>query len=232
VPDILCVGDAVSADLTNSYVPLGTLDSWTVDWGDGTNNAGAGVPGVVNKAAAYAAAGVYDVYITVTDNGPPASTGSLTVQILVVDCAAGRVLADYMYLISQTTGPWLRDMTVLEDVPPGVPTWVQHATGLAGRHLPVAGRHVWIATQGGVAKSTDNMDHWTMLYDFMNDPRDTALDMVPPTKAGLNWVAITFNPLVRDEVYVLAYDTVAPIRSFVYFTHDGGVTWDNWECCF
>lgn len=240
-PDIQCVGVNVTFNLDNSYVPLGTIASWTITYGDGNVGGAAwGPPG--NQVNAYAAAGTYDVRVTVTDT--LGNTGSLTVQVLIVDCVDERILADYMYALSQTTGPWLRDMTVLEDVPPAVPAWVQHINGLTGtwlngrdlkidphrRHLPVAVRHVWIATQAGVAKSVDNMDNWAQLYMLMNDPRNTAGDGVPPTKANLDWVAITFNPLVKDEVYILAYDTVvAPTRSFVYFTHDGGATFDNWE---
>jgi hypothetical protein len=234
-PDIQCVGINVTANFDASYVPLGTLNNYVITWGDGNSAAGAwGPPGPLVNA--YAAAGTYNIRITITDTlGHSSST---TYQVLVVDCAAGSVLADYMYALSQTTGPWLRDMTV------AVPAWVQHVNGLSGnwlngrdlkidphrKHLPVAGRHVWIATQAGVAKSADNMDSWSQLYGLMPEPRNTAGDGVPPTKANLDWVAITFNPLVRDEVYVLAYDTVvAPTRSFVYWTTDGGATWDDWE---
>lgn len=237
-PDIQCTGvNNITFNLDNSYVPLGTIATWTIAYGDGATDGPppAFPPG--NLFHGYAAAGTYDVRVTVTDT--LGNTGSYTAQVLIVDCAADSVLAEYMYLISQTTGPWLRDMNPAV----GVPTWVQHATGLAGnwllgrdikvdphrRHLPVAARHVWIATQGGVAKSTDNMVNWTQLYSFMNDPRDTAADIPPPVKANLDWVTVTFNPLVRDEVYILAHDPVAPVRSFVYFTYDGGVTWDNWE---
>jgi len=234
-PDIQCTGVNVTFNLDNSFVPLGTLASWTITYGDGaTGGAAWGPPG--NQLHAYAAAGTYDVRVTVTDT--LGHTGSLTVQVLIVDCAAGSVLADYMYALSQTTGPWLRDMTV------AVPVWAQHINNLTGnwlngrdlkidphrRHLPVAGRHVWIATQAGIAKSVDNMDSWSQLYSLMPEPRNTAGDMVPPTKANLDWVTITFNPLIRDTVYILAYDTViAPTRSFVYWTTDGGATFDNCE---
>lgn len=236
-PDIQCIGANVNANFDNSYVPLGTLDHWSMTWGDGNVAAGGppwGPPG--NQANAYAAAGTYDIRITITDT--LGNSSSTTYQVLVVDCAAGSVLAGYMYALSQTTGPWLRDMSAA-----GAP-WVQHIAGLAGIWLngrdlklcprrrwgPAANRHVWIATQAGVARSTDNMASWAQLYTLMPEPRNTAGDMVPPTKANLDWVAITFNPLVKDEVYVLAYDpTLVPDRSFIYFTHDGGATWDNWE---
>ena len=238
-PDIQCAGvvNGVTVNLDSSYVPLGTIATWRIAWGDGTADdvpPPAWPPG--NVTHTYAAAGTFDIRITITDTlGHSSST---TYQVLIVDCALGSILADYMYALSLTTGPWLRDMTV------AVPAWVQHINGLTGnwlngrdlkvdphrRHLPVAIRHVWIATQAGVAKSTDNMDNWTQLYNRLNDPRNTAGDGAPPTKANLDFVGITFNPLVKDEVYILAYDTVvAPTRSFVYFTHDGGITFDNWE---
>jgi hypothetical protein len=67
----------------------------------------------------------------------------------------------------------------------------------------------------------------------LNNPRNTAGDAPPPAKANLDFTTITFNPLVKDEVYITAYDTViAPTRTFVYFTHDGGATFDNWEVNF
>lgn len=234
-PDIQCTGVNVTFTLANSYVPLGTLASWTITYGDGGSAGGAWPP--APQVNAYAAAGVYNVRATATDT--LGHTGNLTVQVLIVDCAAGSVLADYMYALSQTTGPWIRDMTA------AVPAWVQQIDGLPAatnwlngrdlkidphrRHLPVAGRHVWIATQAGVARSTDNMVHWTKLYDAMNEPHNSAGDGLPPTKAGLDWIGITFNPRIPDTVYVLAYDTVAPARTFVYYTSDGGATWDNWE---
>jgi len=77
------------------------------------------------------------------------------------------------------------------------------------------------------------MDSWSQLYGLMPEPRNTAGDGGPPTKANLDWVCITLNPLVRDEIYVLAYDTViVPTRSFIYFSSDGGATWDNWEIAY
>ena len=237
-PDIQCVGVNVTFNLDNSYVPLGNIVSWTIDYDDGnTGGAAWGPPG--NQVNAYAAAGTYNVRVTITDQ-LTGNVGSYTAQVLVVDCAAESVLAEYMYVLSQTTGPWLRDMTV------AVPVWAQHVNGLPTgtnwrngrdlkvdphrRHLPVAGRHVWITTQAGPAKSVDNMDNWAQLYSLLNDPRNTAGDIAAPTKANLDFTTITFNPLVKDEVYITAYDTVvAPTRSFVYFTLDGGATWDNWE---
>lgn len=238
-PEVQCTGVNVVFNIDASYSPTGNLagQPWRIDFGDGNFAAGNwGPPG--NQNNVFAAAGIYTATAYVTDTLAVRGTTEVTVEI--VDCAADSVLIEQMYALSQTAGPHYRDMTV------AVPAWVQCIMGLSGnwlngrdlkldphrKHLPAAARHVWIATQAGVAKSTDNMASWARLYNFMNDPRDTAGDMVPPTKAGLDWVCIAFNPMARDEVYVLAYDTVAPVRSFVYFTYDGGLTWDNWQIAY
>jgi PKD repeat protein len=235
-PETQCTAVNVTFNIDASYSPTGNLagQPWRIDYGDGGFAAGNwGPPG--NQLYAYAAAGIYTAEAYVTDTLGVRGTTEVTVE--VVACASDAVLIEQMYALSQTAGPHVRDMTV------AVPAWAQRIVGLAGnwlngrdlkldphrKHLPYGARHVWIATQAGVAKSTDDMANWSRLYNLMNDPRNTAGDGVPPVKANLDWVCIAFNPLVRDEVYVLAYDTVAPVRSFVYFTYDGGLTWDNWE---
>jgi len=236
-PETQCTGVNVVFNIDNSYSPTGNLagQPWRIDFGDGNFAAGNwGPPG--NQNNAYAAAGIYTAEAYVTDT--LGVRGSTEVTVEIVDCANDTVLIEQMYALSQTTGPWLRDMTVA-----GVPAWVQHVDGLpAGsnwlngrdlkidphrRHLPVTVRHVWIATQAGVAKSVDNMDHWTRLYDSMPEPRNTAGDGVPPTKAGLDWYNITFDQQRKDTVYVLAGTAT---RAWVYWTEDGGATWDNWQC--
>jgi hypothetical protein len=236
-PNTQCVGVNVTVNIDASYSPLDTITTYRIEWGDGTPDAvpPPAWPAPGNIVHAYAAAGTYDIKITVTDLS--GLTGTQTYQVLIIDCATDSVLANYMYALSFTTGPWLRDMTA------AVPAWVQCIQNLAGtwlngrdlkvdphrRHLPIGTRHVWIATQGGVAKSTDNMDHWMRLYDHMPEPLNTAGDGVPPTKAGLDWLTITFDPLVKDAVYVLAGTAT---RGWVYWTLDGGVTWLNWEIAY
>lgn len=238
-PETQCTGVNVVFNIDASYSSTGSLvgGAWRIDYGDGNFNAGVwpgvGAPG--NQVNAYVAAGIYTAEAYVTDTLGVRGTTEVTVE--VVDCAAASVLIEQMYALSQTAGPHIRDMTA------AVPAWAQCVVGLTGnwlngrdlkldphrKHLPYGSRHVWIATQAGVAKSTDDMANWARLYNLMNDPRNTAGDGVPPVKANLDWVCVAFNPLARDEVYVLAYDTVAPIRSFIYWSTDGGLTWDNWE---
>lgn len=233
-PDIQCTAVNLTFNVDASYVPLGTLATWDINYGDGTSVNGAwGPPG--NQLKQYAAAGTYTVTATVTDT--LGNSGSVQAQVLIVDCAAGSVLAGYMYALSQTTGPWLRDMTAV------VPTWTQMIRGLSGnwlngrdlkvdphrRDLPVASRHVWIATQAGVAKSTDNMATWALMYALMPQPLNTAGDVPASVKSDLDWLTITFNPMAIDEVYVLAGTAT---RTWIFWTTDGGASWLNWQVAF
>lgn len=235
-PETQCTGVNVVFNIDASYSPTGNLavQPWRIDYGDGNFNAGNwGPPG--NQNNAYAAAGIYTAEAYVTDTLGVRGTTEVTVEI--VDCANDSILIEQMYALSVTTGPWVRDMVVGGAPPP----WTQRILGLAGnwlngrdlkldphrKHLPYGQRHVWIATQAGVAKSTNDMVTWGRLYNLMPEPRNDAGDPGPPTKAGLDWFTVAFNPLVRDEVYVLAGTAT---RAHIYWTTDGGATWDNWQC--
>jgi len=137
-----------------------------------------------------------------------------------------------MYGLSQTAGPWIRDMTA------AVPAWAQRIVGLSGnllvgrdlkldphrKHLPAASRHVWITTQAGPAKSSTNMTAWAALYASLPEPQNA--DGGGTTKAALDWFTVCFNPLGRDVVYILAGTAT---RAWVYWTTDGGLTWDSWQ---
>lgn len=228
-PDTQCIGVNLTFNIDASFVALGTLANWDINYGDGNSVNGAwGPPG--NQAHNYAAAGTYTVTATVTDT--LGNSGSVQAQVLIVDCASDSVLVGYMYALSQTAGPWLRDMTA------AVPAWAQMARGLSGnwlngrdlkvdphrRDLPAGSRHVWIATQAGVAKSTDNMATWALMYAKMPQPQNA--DGGGTLKSALDWRTVAFNPLVRDTVFVVA-DTAT--RAWVYWTTDGGLTWDSWQ---
>lgn len=234
-PDIQCICpngvNLVTVNSTGTYSPDGGACTVHYDFGVGAGWAGPFAVGAA-QTYCYGTAGTYTITLRVTNAA--ADTATVASEVLIVDCDEA-ILAEYMYLISLTTGPWLRDMS---GVPP---TWVQHIAGLPAaylvgrdikidphrKHLPVAIRHVWIATQAGVAKSVDNMDNWAQLYNVMPEPRNT--DGGAETKAGLDWYCITFNPMARDEVYVLAGTAT---RGWVYWTTDDGMTWDNWQVGF
>lgn len=235
-PDVQCTGQNLVFNIDSSYVPLGTLASYNIAWGDGTSTGAGwgGGPGNINHQ--YANSGTYTVTVTVTDT--LGTSGSVQAQVLIVDCSSETVLIRQMYALSQTAGPYLRDMTAAG------PAWAQRVQGLGAgtmlqgrdlkldphrRHLPAGVRHIWVATAGGVAKSTIGMDAWAVLTSRLGQPDNAAGDAPAPTFADLNWLCIAFNHRWRDEVYVLAGKSVAPVRTWVWWTTDGGITWANWQ---
>jgi hypothetical protein len=237
-PETQCTGVNVTFDIANvpsSYSPTGSLvgGAWRIDYGDGNFNAGVWGP-PAPQGNVYVAAGIYTAEAYVTDTLGVRGTTEVTVEI--VDCAADSVLIEQMYALSQAAGPHVRDMTVT------VPAWAQRIVGLAGtwlvgrdlkldphrKHLPFGSRHVWIATQAGPAKSVTDMDDWARLYALLPEPRNDAGDGVAPLKSDLDWYCVAFNPMHRDHVYILAGTAT---RAWVYFTLDGGATWDNWQVC-
>ena len=233
-PDTQCANVAIAANLDNSYVPLGTIATWRISWGDGTAD---DVPGPAfppgNRPHTYTTAGTYTMVATVTDT--LGNSGSVQVQVLIVDCTDA-ILIEQMYALSQTAGPYVRDMTV---VPPAVPAWVQRARGLTGTYLqgvdlkldphtkdlPFGQRHVWIVTNEGPARSTTDCAFWSRLAAKLPVPRNGAGVVV----ADLSWYCVAFNPRNVNEVYILAGIIAPNNRAWVYFTTDGGVTWDNWQ---
>jgi hypothetical protein len=231
-PDVQCTNQAVNYDITGSYAPLGTLDRYTISWGDGHLDDVA-LPGAMTGSHTYAAAGTYDVELRVHEQ--LCTWGNVTVQVRIVDCDDS-LLIEYMYALSQSAGPFVRDM---DDA---APAWEQRIRGLAGhpdwlvgrdlkldphrKHLPDGSRHVWIATRRGPAKSAYDTLFWQTLRDALPAPRNDAGDTPAPTVDMLDFYCLSFNPMARDEVYLLA-GTAG--RAWVYWTLDGGATWDNWQ---
>lgn len=225
---------AIAANLDNSYVPLGTIATWRISWGDGTADdvPGPGFP-PGNRPHTYANPGTYTITATVTDT--LGNSGSVKVQILIVDCAADAVLIKQMYALSQTAGPHVRDMTA------AAPAWVQRAAGLTGTYLegvdlkldphtkdlPFGQRHVWIVTNAGPARSTSDCVFWSRLAARLPTPRNDAGDAPAPVVADLSWFTVSFNPRNVNEVYILAGINAPNNRAWVYWLKDG--VWDNWQ---
>jgi hypothetical protein len=232
-PEVQCTGVNVTFDISSSYSPTGNLagQPWRVDYGDGNFAAGNWGP-PAPWGYAYAAAGTHTAEAYVTDT--LAVRGSTEITVEIVDCANDAVLIEQMYALSATTGPWIRDMAAGGAPPP----WTQCVVGLSGnwlvgrdlkldphrKHLNYGQRHVWITTQAGPAKSTDDMAHWSRLYASMPDPQNA--DGTGTTKAALDWYCVSFNPIVRDNVFILAGTAT---QAWVYFTYDGGSTWNSWQ---
>lgn len=234
-PDVQCMGQPIAYDITGSYAPLGTLDRYTISWDDG-HLTDVALPGVMTGNHTYARAGTYDVELRVHEQ--LCTWGNVTVQVRVVDCDDESLLMSRMYALSQTAGPYLRDM---DDA---APAWTQRVTGLGAhpnwllgrdlkldphrKHLRDGSRHVWIATRWGPAKSTTDTLFWRTLRDRLPDPVNTADDTPAPTVEMLDFYSIAFDPMNRDHVYLLA-GTAG--RAWVYFTLDAGQTWGSWEVC-
>jgi len=129
-PETQCTGVNVTFNIDASYSPTGNLagQPWRIDFGDGNFAAGNwGPPG--NQVNAYAAAGIYIAEAYVTDT--LAVRGSTEVTVEIIDCANDTVLIEQMYALSQTTGPWVKDVAAGGAPPP----WTQCIGGLAGNWL-------------------------------------------------------------------------------------------------
>ncbi len=233
-PQKQCLNVNIAWDVSGSWLPLGTLgagDTYTITWGDATTTNG-NFGGATSGNKAYAATGIYQVELEVTSAA--GETGSVEVTVEIIDCDDETILISQMYALSQSAGPYVRDMTE------AAPAWEQRIRGLSGDYLigrdleldphrkdrRFGVRHVWIATQGGPAKSPFDMRYWYRLYERLPQPRNTAGDVPAPILDDLDWTCIAFNPMNEDEVY-LKGDTAT--RSWIYWTLDGGQTWDNWQ---
>ena len=231
-PETQCTGVNVTFNIDASYSPTGNLagQPWRIDFGDGNFAAGNwGPPG--NQNNAYAAAGIYTAEAYVTDTLVVRGSTEITVEI--VDCANDTVLIEQMYALSQTTGPWVKDVAAGGAPPP----WTQRISGLAGlwlvgrdlkldphrKHLNYGQRHVWMTSQAGPAKSGDDMAGWAQLYASLPEPRND--DGGAVTKANLDWWTVAFNPIHRDHVFIMAGTAT---RTWIYWTEDG-INFDNWQ---
>jgi len=222
-PTTICVNDSITYDGTSSFDPDGAITGYSWVFGDGGSSlAGSGTH-------QYTTAGTYTVTLTVTDG--TGLQGSASAQVVVNAPAIGEI-----FLGHELAGPYYQEFSSCSDA-----NWQSRATGLTGNWLNirdlklnpfkrfkrVGAREIWIATQAGVAYSTNDMVTWTQITT-MNTPRNPARDSPAPALTDLDWYCIAFNPMYEDEVYVLAGTAT---RAWVYWTGDGGTTWDNWQVC-
>ena len=219
-PTVICVNDSITYDGRSSYDPDGTVTNRSWTFGDGGSSV------APNGVYQYTSAGTYTVTLVVTDGD--GFQGSASAQVVV-----NSPMARCMFLGHEAAGPYYQEFSSCSDS-----SWISRATGLSGnwlnirdlklnpfkRYGPVGTAEVWIATQAGVACSIDDMVTWTQVT--MPDPRNTAGDSPAPTLASLDWYCIAFNPMYADEIYILAGTAT---RAWVYWTEDGGTTWDNWQ---
>lgn len=220
-PTVICVNDFVTYDGRSSYDPDGTVTQYSWTFGD------SGSSSASNGTHQYTSAGTYTVTLKVKDGTN--LWGSASAQVVVNES-----LVTYIFLGHKTAGCYYQEFDACSGG-----TWEQRNTGLTGNWLnvrdlkmdpfakygPVGTRHVWIATQAGVAKSEDDMVTWSLFTD-MPAPRNTAEDSPAPTISDLDWYCIAFNPQYSDEVYILAGTAT---RAWIYWTENYGITWDNWQ---
>lgn len=221
-PSVICVNDSISYNGSASYDPDGTVTAYLWNFGDGTPTST-----LASGTHQYTAAGTYTVTLKVTDG--TGLQGSASAQVVVNES-----LVTDIFLGHKSAGCHYQEFDSCSGG-----TWESRNTGLTGNWLnirdlklnpftkygPVGTRHVWIATQAGVAMSEDDMVTWT-LFTSMPTPRNEKGDSTAPTVSDLDWYCIAFNPKYGNEVYVLAGTTT---RAWIYRTEDYGDSWDNWQ---
>ena len=221
-PTVICLGDAMAYDSGSSFDPDGAVASQAWDFGDGNTSA------AVSGPHTYTATGTYTVTLTVRDG--TGLDGSAYARVLVIDCDAEGDIASELFVGHKTAGAFYRSMDG---------AWAARNTGLTGNWLnirdlkmsphykygPSTTRHVWIATQAGIAHSEDDMVTWTLHYADLGDPYNGESGAAQVAKAALDWYCIAFSPY-KDEVFILAGTAT---RSWVYWTDDYGITWNSWQ---
>lgn len=207
-PNPLCEGYDISWDISSSYAPGSTLTAWEISFGDSSSSSGADFPNDTTSGThTYAAAGTYDVVITIQEGGGRSQTS--TVEVTVVIC--GEYPYQWSYAGSDGAGVWFIDWTE------ATPNWVQKNEGLSGndlfvrslvlvpstKHLSPTKHKLWAATLGGIFKTEDGGNSWTRVS--MPDPsNDEFSDSPAATADELDWHHIVLDPDNENTVYVLA----------------------------
>ena len=210
--DRVCIGDAITADYSNSWSPSSTLATYSIDWGDG-NVSGAAWPGagtVAHPGGGYALAVTYTVTLTVTDL--LGATGIAQVQVEVIDCTLAEI---DVFAGCGDSGPWKSEVGGISwsDVSYGVLSGVRiHDIKANWFTIGTESVEVWAATEDGVYTSTAG-SVWAR--KALSLPGAYSVEPVP-----VSIVCSKYDPL---EVYVLA--TSGAGVSWLYRTVDAGETW-------
>jgi len=84
---VVCIGEAITLDYSESWSPTDTLATWDIDWGDGqvSNGVWPGVPPEPHPLGGYVVADKYTITLTMEDT--IGAVNSSAVQIFAQDCA-------------------------------------------------------------------------------------------------------------------------------------------------
>lgn len=205
-PKIICVGSFVNWDMTDSYAPGSTINSWVINFGDESEASGSTI-GSASGTHQYLVTGVYDVTATVTEGGGRNQT--VVSQVQVIDCSSEEVPIDWEYTGTEGGGVYYIDWS------DSSPSWSQKNSGLEGNALNVRSlvidpltkeldptEHIlWIATQAGIYKSINGGDYWDRVY--LGDPSNVEFgDSPAATEDDIDFYHIVFDPNDNNIIYV------------------------------
>lgn len=208
-PNPICLGESITWDLTGSYAPGSTINSWSIDFGDGNEESGSNIA-LAAGSHAYEEADTYTITVEIAEGG--GKSQEVEYNVTVKECLEDPgVLGTWTYVGTDGDGVWFIDW--LTDPP----QWVSRNSGLdeasklvrsivmppKSKHKPHFSHELWIATQGGVYRSNDGGRHWAK--QNLPDPSNEEFEDNPPTTIDqLDFHHIVFDPNDESIVYILA----------------------------
>lgn len=223
-------------DISDSVSSTGTIDTFDIDF-DGATSGGDIVAGdwsvdPLTNTNQYTAAGHFTIVATVTDTLGNQSKEA-RIPVIAIDGTSEGIADESLqrvYIGTTDTGCFV----MTPSSPPAASN-----TGLSGDDLKfrdmkvnpytaddVNGNHYLLAaTKNGLAHSIDGAANWlTISKATLGDPKNTAGDGTPPVTADLDQIGVSFDPQSSTRWYALRTNAT---RSWIYFSDDSGVTWDN-----
>jgi hypothetical protein len=221
-PNPVCLGDAISWDLSNSYAPGSAIVSYAIDMDDGTQYF------VASGNHTYGAVGTYTITASVTEG--LGKTQEIEQEVEVIDCTEG-LLVGWVYASLDGDGVWYYEMSSA--------TWTQRSGGLTGsalnvnsialrpgdKRLPNTVHQLYAATDGGVFRTHNGGRSWEQI--LLPDPSNAEFADAPAaTVDELVFHKVVYSLEDPELLWVLA-SKASPARIWVYSTDDGGVDWTS-----